>query len=209
MFVGLIRETGKVMKKYIGDRDGSIAVKMNVYEDVKEGDSISVDGACLSVREILQDGYLFYVSSETLLRSIVRFYSLGDVVNIELPARMSDKIEGHIVLGHVDFIARVLDIKKMGEGYFFSFVYEGDYDSYIIDKDSIAINGISLTITDVKGNIFSVAIIPQTYNTTNLCYIKKGDYVNVELNILTKAVVKNITTILKREDIWKRFLQSR
>ena len=80
MFVGLIRETGKVMKKYIGDRDGSIAVKMNVYEDVKEGDSISVDGACLSVREILRDGYLFYVSSETLLRSIVRFYSLGDVV---------------------------------------------------------------------------------------------------------------------------------
>jgi riboflavin synthase len=130
----------------------------------------------------------FYLSKETLVRSKFQYLKTKDVINLELPLKYGTKISGHICQGHVDTIAKVIDIKKVDKSYLFEFEVPIKERKNLIEKASICVNGISLTISKVSKKGFQIWIIPHTYNETNLSTIKKNDLVNIEIDILSKYV---------------------
>ena len=130
----------------------------------------------------------FYLSNETIKRSKFRYIKLNDKINIELPLKYGQKISGHICQGHVDSVGKVIDIKKIDRSYLIDFEINKKDKKDLIEKASICINGISLTISSVTKKGFQIWIIPHTFKLTNLSKIKKGDYVNVEIDILSKYV---------------------
>ena len=130
----------------------------------------------------------FYLSNETIMRSKFRFLKINDIVNLELPLKYGQKISGHICQGHVDTVGKIMNIKKIDKSYLFDFKIPKKERKNIIEKASICINGISLTISKVTNNGFQIWVIPHTFKLTNLSKIKKGDLVNVEIDILSKYV---------------------
>ncbi len=157
------------------------------------GDSVAVDGLCLTVVEILADGFLADVSPETLRRSLWGQGSSGQrTVNLEPSLRVGDKLGGHFVSGHIDGVGQLWDQVATNNAWELSFKVSGDIGRYIVPKGSVAVNGVSLTIAEVRqgGCWFSVAVIPQTYRDTNLSLLQAGDPVNVEADMLGKYVEK-------------------
>ncbi len=188
MFTGLVEEVGKIKSV---ERGGSL-LKIEcskVIEDVKEGDSVAVNGVCLTVVAVGDNCLSFDVSSETLKRSNLSRLRTGSAVNLERALRVGDRLGGHILQGHVDTVVRVLGMRRERGG-FYRFLFELPYNfrTLVVEKGSIGIDGISLTVAEVKGNAFSVAVIPHTYENTNLRERKVGDRVNVEFDIIGKYV---------------------
>ena len=130
----------------------------------------------------------FYLSNETIKRSKFKYISINDPINLELPLKYGQKISGHICQGHVDTVGKIKDIKKIDKSYLFDFEINKKEKKNLIEKASICINGISLTISSVTKKGFQIWIIPHTFKLTNLSKIKKGDFVNVEIDILSKYV---------------------
>lgn len=195
MFTGIIKFTGKV-KKVLSLSQGKrfvIGCEKEFLKRLTKGvSSVSINGSCHTVEEIMENEFVVYSSFETLKRTTFGRLSAGEVVNLELSLTLQDFLDGHIVLGHVDGKGEILDIQKRGEGFLFGFRVPDEIASFLVEKDSIAIDGISLTIFDVKGNRFNVAIIPETISKTNLNYKKRGDEVNIEINIFAKYAKKFI-----------------
>ena len=144
---------------------------------------------CLTVADISNDTYLVNVVKETLDKSNFSSLKVGDMVNIERSMMINDRLDGHIVQGHVDQIAKCVSIEEQGGSYNMSFKYEKS-DNITVEKGSICVNGISLTVCNSKENTFSVAIIPYTWDNTNLKNIKVGDTVNLEFDIVGKYIAK-------------------
>ena len=144
---------------------------------------------CLTVANISNDTYLVNVVKETIDKSNFSSLKVGDKVNIERSMMINDRLDGHIVQGHVDQIAKCVSIEEQGGSYNMSFKYEKS-DNITVEKGSICVNGISLTVCNSKGNTFSVAIIPYTWDNTNLKNIKVGDTVNLEFDIVGKYIAK-------------------
>ncbi len=190
MFTGLIEEVG-IITQFNKTSDGAV-IKVNAtFEgDVKLGDSISVNGVCLTVIDINSNILSFEVSKETL--SVTNFSNLkaGNRVNLERAMRADARFDGHIVSGHIDGTAKIKDIIKDGFSYEYEFYAEKDILKYIVKKGSVSINGISLTVSKVKDNSFSVEIIPHTLDKTNLKYLEIGNNVNIETDILSKYIEK-------------------
>ena len=153
---------------------------------VKIGDSVAIDGACLSVIKILDNQLSFYVSTESIDKTIIRNYTIGDKINIELPMQPNGYLGGHYVLGHVDATANVSKIIAGEKAWFFNITVPEQFVKYIVYKGSIAINGVSLTINKVVGNEIELCIIPVTIAKTNMSLLKVGDSVNIEFDILAK-----------------------
>lgn len=153
---------------------------------VKIGDSVAIDGACLSVIKIQDNQLSFYVSTESIDKTIIRNYTIGDKINIELPMQPNGYLGGHYVLGHVDATAKVSKIIAGEKAWFFNITVPEQFEKYIVYKGSIAINGISLTINKVVGNEIELCIIPVTIAKTNMSLLKVGDSVNIEFDILAK-----------------------
>ena len=130
----------------------------------------------------------FYLSNETINRSRFRYININEKVNLELPLKFGQKISGHICQGHVDTIGQILDIKKIDKSYLFDFKINSKERKNIIEKASICINGISLTVSKVTNKGFQIWIIPHTFKLTNLSELKKGNFVNIEIDILSKYV---------------------
>ena len=130
----------------------------------------------------------FYLSNETLVRSKFKFLKTKDIINLELPLKYGTKISGHICQGHVDTVGKVLSIKKIDKSYLFEFEIPIKERKNLIEKASICVNGISLTISKVTKKGFQIWVIPHTYNETNLSTLKKNDLVNIEIDILSKYV---------------------
>ncbi|SMP16977.1 riboflavin synthase alpha chain [Desulfurobacterium pacificum] len=188
MFTGLVEEVGKV--KSIEKSGSLLKVECEkVIEDAREGDSIAVNGVCLTVIEIGKNFLSFDVSPETLRRSNLSKLKAGSAVNLERALKVGDRLGGHILQGHVDTVVRVVGIRRE-KGGFYRFTFELPYNfrTLVVEKGSIGIDGISLTVAEVKGNTFSVAVIPHTYENTNLKERKVGDRVNVEFDIIGKYV---------------------
>jgi riboflavin synthase len=153
---------------------------------VQIGDSVAIDGACLSVIKIEGNHLSFYVSTESIDKTIIRHYKVGAKINIELPMQPTGFLGGHYVLGHVDSTATVAKIIPGEKAWFFTITVPEQFIKYIVYKGSIAINGISLTINKVIENDIELCIIPVTISKTNMSLLKEGDNVNIEFDILAK-----------------------
>jgi len=194
MFTGLIEETGYV-KSLVKNTNGATLVIncKQILEDIKIGDSICVNGVCETVTNISADGFEVKISDETLNISTLRNLKKDEPLNLERALTLNSRLGGHIVSGHVDCKGKLINIEKLSDFYNLTFEIPENNSKYIVYKGSIAINGISLTIAKITGNIFKVAIIPHTYQNTNLKDTKIGDFVNIETDILGKYVEKMLS----------------
>jgi riboflavin synthase len=153
---------------------------------VNIGDSVAVDGACLSVIKIEGNNLSFFVSTESIDKTIIKYYKVGSKINIELPMQPSGYLGGHYVLGHVDTTAKVAKIIPGEKAWFFTIAIPEDFVKYVVYKGSVAINGISLTINKVIDNNIELCIIPVTIQKTNISFLNVDDLVNIEFDILAK-----------------------
>ena len=195
MFTGLIEELGTVkgIRSQSGGMRLSIAGK-TVLEGMKAGDSIAVNGACLTVVEMSHSVFGADVSKETLTKTTLGRLRVGDRVNMERAMRPTDRLGGHLVAGHVDAVGVIRTIERTGEASLFTFEAPPEVSRYLIYKGSIAIDGISLTVNEVQGGRFTVTIIPHTARQTTLGFKKVGDPVNLESDMIGKYVEKFVKT---------------
>jgi|TARA_B110001452_G_scaffold119633_1_gene99273 riboflavin synthase len=189
MFNGIIFNQGTVEKIQKRAKGINIFVKSNLKSLSKEiGVSISCDGVCLTLISFKNKVMEFYLSNETIQRSKFKFLKINDKINLELPLKYGQKISGHICQGHVDTIAKILIIKKIDKSYVFDFEITKKERINLIEKASICVNGISLTISKKTKNGFQIWVIPHTLKLTNLSSLNKNDLVNIEIDILSKYV---------------------
>ena len=189
MFNGIIFNKGLISKISKRSKGINIFVKSDLKLTNRDiGVSIACDGVCLTLISIKKRIMEFYLSNETVKRSKFRFLKIKDVINLELPLKYGQKISGHICQGHVDTTGKVLGIKKVDKSYIFDFEINTKERKNIIEKASICINGISLTISKKTRKGFQVWVIPHTFKLTNLSKLKKGTLVNIEIDILSKYV---------------------
>ena len=189
MFNGIIFNKGSITKILKRPKGINIFIKSDLKLSMRDiGISVACDGVCLTLISIKKKIMEFYLSDETINRSKFNFIKLKDKINLELPLKYGQKISGHICQGHVDTIGKILSIKKIDKSYLFDFQISKKERKNIIEKASISINGISLTISKVTSKGFQIWIIPHTYKLTNLSSLKKDSFVNVEIDILSKYV---------------------
>ena len=191
MFNGIVYNQGiiKSIKKSSRYVKGSLVIEISSNISFKKtdvGESVSCDGVCLTLIKILKKSFLFYLSKETLKRSNFKNTKIGKFINIEKPLFHGKKISGHYVQGHVDTTSRVQRIKIIDRSWYVKFSLDKKYKKFIVEKGSICINGVSLTISDVKNKSFEITIIPHTSKLTNLINLKKGDIVNIEFDMIGK-----------------------
>ena len=189
MFNGIIFNKGLITKISKRSKGINIFVKSNLKLTTKDiGVSIACDGVCLTLITIKKKIMEFYLSNETVKRSKFKYLKKNDLINLELPLKYGQKISGHICQGHVDTTGNTVSVKKVDKSYIFDFEIISRERKNIIEKASICINGISLTISKVTKKGFQVWVIPHTYKLTNLSILKKGSVVNIEIDILSKYV---------------------
>ncbi len=189
MFNGIIFNKGLITKISKRSKGINIFVKSDLKVKNKDiGISVSCDGVCLTLISYKKKIMEFYLSNETIVRSKFRHLKIGDIINLELPLKYGQNISGHICQGHVDNVAKIKSIKKIDKSFLFDFKINLKEKKNLIEKASICINGISLTISKVTNNGFQIWIIPHTFKLTNLSKLKKGNLVNVEIDILSKYV---------------------
>ena len=189
MFTGIIEEIGTILFLRRLDQGLQIGIKVeNLFSDVKRGDSISINGVCLTVVSLNHHSFVVEAVTETLDKSNLRYLNAGQQVNLERALRPTDRLGGHIVQGHVDGIGKITQSEKQHPGFWLTIECSEQLVRYLVEKGSIAVNGISLTIASIKGNQFSVSVIPYTANMTTLGQCKVGDYVNLEVDIISKYV---------------------
>jgi len=191
MFTGIIEGVGKIAGKRI--TGGGIVLDLEAgfsLIEPKEGESIAASGVCLTAYAIHDNRFSADVSPETLSRTKLGVLGPGDYVNLERALRLSDRLGGHLVSGHVDCLATVVSRKELGNFTLFSFSLPRVQDRYIIEKGSISIDGVSLTVNSCSSGLFSVSIIPLTLKETTLGALKVGNKVNIEVDVIGKYVAK-------------------
>ena len=175
MFNGIIFNKGNVKKILKRSKGINIFIKSNIKLSKKDiGISVACDGVCLTLITIKNKIMEFYLSNETIQRSKFKYLKVNDLINLELPLRYGQKISGHICQGHVDSVGKILYIKKIDKSYLFDFQISSKERKNLIEKASICVNGISLTISKVTKKGFQIWIIPHTFKLTNLSKLKKG-----------------------------------
>jgi len=184
VFTGIIKNVIKLDR--LKKEKNNMIVHLVLPFSASIGDSVSVNGACLTVSKIYGSTYMFDASSETVSRSNLSKLSGGDWVNVESSLTAGDLLHGHLVYGHVDGVGKILNIKKTVETYEFVFEYPSSLSRFIAEKGSVALDGVSLTITEIKEKSFKVVMIKHTLLNTNFKYKKRGDIVNIEVDPLAR-----------------------
>lgn len=191
VFTGIIQGLGTVRRMTKKGEDALLLIEASMgLEDVKTGDSVAVNGACLTVTARSERGFTADVSAETLARTNLGAVRVGDRVNLEKALRMSDFLSGHIVLGHVDGLGSVREKTVKAQSLIFGVEIEEKWSRYVVEKGSVTMDGISLTVNRCEKNRFYVNVIPHTAQVTTLGSRKVGDKVNIETDILGKYVEK-------------------
>ncbi len=208
MFTGIIEEVGVVKSFKLISDTAEISVDCEkVLQDTKIGDSISINGVCQTVVSITDTGFTAEVSKETLNVTNFSQTKTGDKVNLERALQLNERIGGHIVSGHVDSVAKLVSVKKDNDFYDMEFNVTNETSRYVVNKGSITINGISLTVANLNENKIRIAVIPHTYENTNLKELSSGDTVNVETDVFAKYIEKFLlnerTTSIITEDFLK------
>ena len=190
MFSGIVQEIGTV--KNLESRNKILELTIScdqLISNLKTGSSVSVNGCCLTVVEISKNSFEVEATEETLKKTNISSLQINSKINLELSLKAGDSIDGHLVLGHVDNIGKVKEIETFGENTLVTILFDEAFGKYIAPKGSIAINGVSLTVIDVKNNTFSFTLIPFTRDNTNLGLLKIGDAVNLEIDVLSRYLV--------------------
>ncbi|MCH2533611.1 MAG: riboflavin synthase [Bdellovibrionales bacterium] len=190
MFSGIVEATGQILEAQ--KRPGVIQIKIkkpNDFNDIKEGDSIAVNGICLTVEAYDDNSVQFALAAETLQVTGWKAENLkGQEVNLERSLRFGDRLHGSIMTGHVDTVGHIADIIEEGESWFIWVEIPEDYMKFMWKKSSVILNGVSLTINEVEANKLQVCLIPETLQRTNLKQLKKADPINVEVDFLNRSV---------------------
>ncbi|MBI2617000.1 riboflavin synthase [Candidatus Gottesmanbacteria bacterium] len=188
MFTGIITHLGTVFNK----TETSLIIKTDkdFLTGLEKGTSVAIDGICLTVVTYNKNSFGVNIMSETTNRTNIQYLQSGNLVNLELPTTANSFLSGHIVYGHIDGTGRLQSIVKNNNSYILKFSIPNSLSKYVVEKGSIAVNGISLTVIKSAENYFTVGIIPHTWEKTMLHTIKAGDAVNVEIDILAKYVEK-------------------
>ena len=191
MFNGIVYNQGliKSIKRNPRYVKGSLVIEISSNISFKKsdiGESVCCDGVCLTLIRITKKSFLFYLSKETLKRSNFKNIKIGKYINLEKALHHGKKVSGHYIQGHVDTTARVKNIKIIDRSWKVTFSLENKYKKLIVEKGSISVNGVSLTVSKLNSNSFQITIIPHTLKLTNLIKLKKGDKVNVEFDMIGK-----------------------
>ena len=191
MFNGIIKHTGKISKIYKNNNNCIIKILSKIKFTKNEiGSSISCSGACLTLEKYKGNLSKFYISKETLNRTNFKSSNKGDLINLEKSLKYGDRISGHFAQGHVDTTSIIKKIDFVGKSWFVNFKLPKKYKKYLIQKGSITINGVSLTISKILKDGFQIVVIPQTLKLTNLMYLKEKNVVNIEFDVLGKYIKK-------------------
>src|SRR5437016_5090955 len=195
MFTGIIEELGHVREVEKRGEDARIMIEARtVTEGSSDGDSIAVNGVCLTALEVKPDSFAADVSKETLFRSALGNLKKGSPVNLERAVTPMTRLGGHIVQGHVDARGKFLASENHGDSWTFRFAYPKEVARYLVFKGSATVEGISLTIANLTDDYFEIAVIPKTFEVTNFSQLKPGDEVNLEVDVIAKYVERILTT---------------
>ncbi len=191
MFNGIIKNTGRINKIIKAKNNYIIEIYSKIKFRKKDiGSSISCSGACLTLEKYIGSKSRFYVSKETLNKTIFRDSQKGDIINFERSIKFGERLSGHFVQGHVDTTAKIKKIKYYKKSWVVDFFLSKSHMKNLVSKASISINGVSLTVAKLNNSGFQITLIPKTLKLTNLIYLKKGDVVNIEFDIIGKYIKK-------------------
>lgn len=190
MFSGIITALEKPQFIEKNDKSMQIMLPIPLGWKLQEGDSVSVDGICLTVDKIEKDSFMVYCMSETLKRTTLSSLPDDHAFNLEQPLTLNGAIGGHMVSGHIDTIAKVIMVDNNNDSYVLKIQLPEQFMRYVIYKGSIAINGVSLTVSEVANDALSVSLIPYTLSHTNLGFLKENDFVNIEVDMIAKYIEK-------------------
>ena len=192
MFTGIVEETGEVLA--VEENDEGRRLRVGTTFELREGQSVSVSGACLTVEEHGDGWFSLFLAEETLDRTYLGALEAGDAVNLERALPADGRLDGHFVQGHVDATGEVLAVERVGEDWQYTFSLPESQGRYVVEKGSIAVDGISLTVADRDVETFRVAIIPETYELTTLSEKAVGDPVHLEVDVIAKYVESLVET---------------
>jgi len=191
VFTGIIEKTGEVEKLTASGPERTLTLKNPFGAEVKSGDSIAIDGACLTVSERDAKRLTFFISAETVKKTIAAAYRPGQTVNLERALILGGRLDGHLVTGHVDTVARIAAVKKIGMGVEATVHVPAQFRPLLVEQGSVAVNGISLTVARLQGDRFTVSLIPETLKRTAFSAgLAVGDAVNLEFDILGKYAAR-------------------
>ena len=197
MFTGIVEELGTIRSIQVKPQDATLEIQApDVLSDAKVGDSIAIDGACLTIRFLTSETFTVDVSAETLRRTTLGERKVGDSVNLERSLRLSDRLGGHLVLGHVDEVATIRSWKAEGDASVMQVTMSRTIKPYVAYKGSITIDGVSLTVSNVHADAFEVTLIPHTKDVTTFGTKRNGAKVNLEVDI----VARYLETLLKNTE---------
>ncbi|MEO0293517.1 MAG: riboflavin synthase [candidate division WOR-3 bacterium] len=188
MFTGLIKNLIKLDR--IEKENGFISLYLKLPFPAAIGDSVAINGVCLSISKIIGKTSIFQATEETISRSNISRLSSGEWVNIEPSMKMEDLFHGHLVYGHIDGVGKIINIRKKPSSYIFTIEYPKELSPFIAEKGSIALDGVSLTVSKVEKETFEVVIIPHTLQKTNFQYKRIGDYLNIEIDPIARYLSK-------------------
>ncbi len=201
MFTGLIEQIGIIKNIHAKSQGLVLSVDLvKLYPQVKLGDSVAINGVCLSATSLDANIAKFDVSGETLAKSTISSLKVGAKVNLELAMKADGRFGGHIVQGHVDGIAKLSSVKQQGDFLEVTFTAEQDIIRSLVPKGSVSINGVSLTVAKLGKRDFSIAIIPVTWQETNLSELRINDSVNIETDIIVKTIKSQLENMLDSRD---------
>ena len=188
MFTGIIEELGTIRSILLNNSNRTFWMESSLTGQLKVDESLCHNGVCLTIEDINSTSYRVTAIQETIDKTNVAAWKEGDIVNLERSMQLNDRLDGHIVQGHVDGTAKCITKKDLNGSFEFVFAFDENKAALIIEKGSVCVNGVSLTAFNVSRNSFTVAIIPYTYQHTNFCNLKEEDLVNIEFDILGKYV---------------------
>jgi riboflavin synthase len=188
MFTGIIEEVGEVSEVLVDSGESRVRIESSFVDELQEGQSVSVNGVCLTVESIGLSWFEVFLSRETMVKTSFNEVTVGDPVNLERAMPVEGRFDGHLVQGHVDTTTEILGVSSVGEDWEFTFRLPAGIAQYVVEKGSISVDGISLTVASVSRDAFRVAVIPVTWNETGLAEKKEGDVVNLEVDVIAKYV---------------------
>ena len=190
MFTGIIESLGKITGVKVDRGNIDFSIESDISKELKVDQSVSHNGVCLTVTEINNNTHIVTAVKETLDKSSLKNFLVNDLINLERAMKLGERLDGHLVQGHVDGVAKCIGISVNEGSWIYKFEFDISNEMLLIEKGSICINGVSLTVFDIKENTFKVTIIPYTYDNTSFKTLKKGDIVNIEFDMIGKYLAR-------------------
>ena len=190
MFTGIIESLGKITNVKVDRGNIDFTIESEISNELKIDQSVSHNGVCLTVTEINDNTHTVTAVKETLEKSSLKRFSVNDLINLERAMKLGERLDGHLVQGHVDGVAKCIGVSVNDGSWIYKFEFDIKNEMLLIEKGSICINGVSLTVFDIAENTFKVTIIPYTYENTSFKKLKEGDIVNIEFDMIGKYLAR-------------------